>query len=152
MMFSLVSATVLILSTPTGVHAQIFALACDLYSDICDNYSNGVLCHGIGTTLHYDSTSSRGDGDKRRAAIGCGSENHCSRTGTQCDEYPYASTYDGGLGCYPGGFGGALIQSGATRCANGTQNRLHGQALAQFYRNQLHNQDGHAFGLSPRSA
>ncbi|KAF8882261.1 hypothetical protein BD779DRAFT_1787985 [Infundibulicybe gibba] len=147
MLFSLASVVALGFSATTGVHAQVFALACNLYPDICDNYSHGVLCHGIGTTLHYDSTNTQGNGDRRRVAVGCGGGNYCSgRAGIQCDEYPYASTYDGGLGCYPMGFTGAatLIQSGSTRCADGPQNGRHGQALQQFYKNQLNNQNSRA--------
>ncbi|KAF8882279.1 hypothetical protein BD779DRAFT_938275 [Infundibulicybe gibba] len=108
------------LNSATIVRAQVFALACDQYPDVCDNYSNGVLCHGIGTTLHYDANSgTTGNGDRRRTAVGCGSPNFCSGSGLQCDEYPYASTYDGGLGCFPAGFTGPsteLIQSGSTHC------------------------------------
>ncbi|KAF8884819.1 hypothetical protein BD779DRAFT_758849 [Infundibulicybe gibba] len=153
MLFSFVSAAILALSTATGVHAQVFALNCSRYSEICDNHSNGIFCHGIGTTLHYDptSTSSQGNGRRRRTAVGCGGDNYCAgRRSIQCDEYPYASTYDGGLGCYPAGFPGTpntLIQSGVTLCANGSQNGRHGQALGQFYR-VARLQNGGAFGLS----
>lgn len=64
----------------------------------CDNHCNAITCHGMnGIHLHYDATSDVGTGDQRRTAIGCGSNNYCP-SGTDCDEFPYASTYDGGLG------------------------------------------------------
>ncbi|KAI5119317.1 hypothetical protein M0805_000547 [Coniferiporia weirii] len=122
--------------------AQTFSLDCASYPDVCDTYSNVVLCHGFtGNTLHYDATSSNsGLGQKRRNAIGCGANNYCP-TGTDCDEYPYASTFDGGLGCFPAGYTGTgpLANQGGTRCADPSQNRRHGQQLATFYRNVLGN-------------
>jgi len=65
----------------------------------CDNHCNAFTCHDLnGVTLHRDETAGdTGDDDRRRAAIGCGSNNYCP-SGTDCDEFPYASTFDGGLG------------------------------------------------------
>ncbi|KAH8109301.1 hypothetical protein DFH11DRAFT_1548429 [Phellopilus nigrolimitatus] len=131
--------------------AQTFELVCQGntgYPDVCDNHSFAAFCRGITGHLHYDATADSGTGDQRRAAIGCsGAANHCTGTNTQCDEYPYASTYDGGLGCYPDGYNGPdrLIQAGTTRCANGPQNGRHGQAIGQFYSNMLHNNNGQPF-------
>ncbi|KAH8109282.1 hypothetical protein DFH11DRAFT_1813672 [Phellopilus nigrolimitatus] len=130
--------------------AQTFGLVCQGnagYPDVCDTFSFANLCHGISAILHYDATNEV-YGDQRRAAIGCtGRNNQCAGTGTQCDEYPYASTYDGGLGCYPDGYHGQdhLAQSGANRCANGAQNGRHGQAIGRFYANTLHNNNGQRF-------
>ncbi|KAH8109321.1 hypothetical protein DFH11DRAFT_953931 [Phellopilus nigrolimitatus] len=131
------------------VTAQTFGLVCqghDSYPDVCDTFSFANLCHGITNILHYDATSDAGEGPKRRAAIGCTKPaNHCTgQVGIECDEYPYASTYDGGLGCYPDGYRGPdhLAQTGATRCADGEQNGDHGRAIARFYANVLHNTNG----------
>ncbi|KAH8109306.1 hypothetical protein DFH11DRAFT_1548431 [Phellopilus nigrolimitatus] len=80
-----------------------------------------------------------------RLLVALRSSNQCTgRAGVECDEYPYASTYDGGLGCYPDGYNGPdhLAQSGASRCANKHQNGLHGQKLKQFYANTLNNNNG----------
>ncbi|KAH8109300.1 hypothetical protein DFH11DRAFT_1548428 [Phellopilus nigrolimitatus] len=133
------------------VTAQTFSLVCNgdsSYPDVCDTFSFANLCHGITATLHYDATSDANTGQQRRTAVGCtGSANQCAGTDDQCDEYPYASTYDGGLGCYPDGYQGQdqLAQSGATRCANSVQNQRHGQAIGQFYSNVLHNNNGQSF-------
>ncbi|KAH8109307.1 hypothetical protein DFH11DRAFT_1548432 [Phellopilus nigrolimitatus] len=149
--FTIISASLLIAIMIRPAAAQTFELVCQGthgYPDVCDNYSYAVYCAGITGSLHYDATSDAGTGAQRRAAIGCtGAANQCARTGTQCDEYPYASTYDGGLGCYPGGYAGQdhLKQAGTTRCANGPQNGRHGQAIGQFYSNMLHNNNGQAF-------
>jgi hypothetical protein len=128
----------------------LFQLSCGDYPDICDNHCNAFYCHDMnGITLHYDATSDAGEGDKRRTAIGCGSNNYCP-SGTDCDEFPYASTYDGGLGCYPDGYNGGdqLQQSGVTRCADPTQNSRHGNALGQFYRDKnLQNGDPFFVGV-----
>ncbi|KAH8109285.1 hypothetical protein DFH11DRAFT_952761 [Phellopilus nigrolimitatus] len=131
------------------VTAQTFGLVCQGnagYPDVCDNFSFATLCHGISNTLHYDATNDAGEGTQRRAAVGCkGSSNQCKgRAGLDCDEYPYASTYDGGLGCYPDGYKGPdkLAQSGTTRCADGTQNSRHGQAIGVFYKQMLKNVNG----------
>ncbi|KAH8109286.1 hypothetical protein DFH11DRAFT_1710049, partial [Phellopilus nigrolimitatus] len=140
--------SLLVTITTRPVTAQTFGLVCQGnmgYPDVCDTFSFASLCHGITDILHYDATNDSGEGTKRRAAIGCkGTANQCAgHTGIECDEYPYASTYDGGLGCYPGGYRGpALAQSGATRCANGVQNGRHGQAIGQFYDTVLHHNNG----------
>ncbi|KAK7452660.1 hypothetical protein VKT23_012058 [Stygiomarasmius scandens] len=118
----------------------MFQLNCASYPEVCDNHCNAFICHGLsGIALHRDTAASTtGNDDRRRTAIGCGGNNYCSGVG-DCDEYPYASTFDGGLGCYPAGFNGAatsLIQSGTTRCVNPSQNRAHGAELSNFYARQ----------------
>ncbi|KAJ6524366.1 hypothetical protein B0H19DRAFT_1085350 [Mycena capillaripes] len=93
-----------------------------------------LVCGDYPDVIHYDATSDVGTADQRRTAIGCGSGNYCP-SGTDCDEFPYASTYDGGLGCFPDGYDGGdeLVQIGTTRCADPSQNSRHGNALGQFY-------------------
>ncbi|THH18953.1 hypothetical protein EW146_g2103 [Bondarzewia mesenterica] len=132
------SAVLISLSlVPALVNSQNFGIDCSLYSDVCDTACFAVFCGGVsGHGLHYDPNSGttkprQGSqtttADYRRAAIGCVNSNFCdtSNTGLSCDEFPYASTYDGGLGCFPAGFPGQqseLFQSGVTHCTNAGQN------------------------------
>ncbi|KAL0576509.1 hypothetical protein V5O48_005484 [Marasmius crinis-equi] len=122
-----------------------FNLDCSRYPDVCDNHCNAFSCYGLyNVGIHRDITAAdTGDDNRRRAAVGCGSNNYCP-AGTACDEYPYASTYDGGLGCYPDGYdgGATLIQSGNTRCVDPGQNSAHGADLGNFYtQNNINNGD-----------
>lgn len=127
--------------------AQIpnFVLNCTLYPDVCDNTCNAVYCHGLSQILHYDAQSNTDKPNPnsqvtaagyRRANIACGGNNYCSGTGMDCDEFPYASSFDGGVGCIAArytGPAGDTAHSGTTRCANPSQNRAHGAQLAAFY-------------------
>lgn len=123
-------------------------MASILISNRCDNHCNAFSCYGMaGIVLHRDITADAGTNKERRAAIGCGPNNYCPSS-TDCDEFPYASTYDGGLGvsvlsiagpqgmsacwdqristqCYPDGYDGSdhLQLSGTTRCGDPSQNR-----------------------------
>ncbi|KAJ7671496.1 hypothetical protein DFH06DRAFT_1124701 [Mycena polygramma] len=110
------AAVTALLVTPLSAQVTVtpsFNLVCSDYPDVCDNHCNAFYCHDITSRLHYDATSDVGTGDQRRTAIGCGSGNYCP-SGTDCDEFPYASTYDGGLGI-------VFLHKG------------HGNALGQFY-------------------
>ncbi|EJD35589.1 hypothetical protein AURDEDRAFT_117340 [Auricularia subglabra TFB-10046 SS5] len=118
-----------------------FVMNCTKWPDICDNTCNALYCHNITDLLRYDPNSTtdmpnlpfrRTSADYRRENVGCGANNYCPGT-MDCDEFPYASTFDGGVGCISGGFN--VSQSGTTRCANRSQNRSHGATLAQFFRN-----------------
>jgi hypothetical protein len=66
----------------------------------CNNACFAVNCKGSPTTLNYDSNAAnRGP---RRTASGC-NRSPCSNTryrsfGNACDEYPFASTTQGGAG------------------------------------------------------
>ncbi|KAH8109320.1 hypothetical protein DFH11DRAFT_1628662 [Phellopilus nigrolimitatus] len=137
--FTITSASLLAAIMIPPAVAQTFELVCQGnsgYPDVCDNFSFASSCAGITGFLHYDATSDAGDANLRRAAIGCtGASNQCAGTGTQCDEYPYASTYDGGLGSN---------QSSSSSAAH-RQNAGHGQAIGQFYRNMLQNTNGRSF-------
>ncbi|KAJ7749014.1 hypothetical protein B0H14DRAFT_2536473 [Mycena olivaceomarginata] len=135
----ILSVAAVALSMTETILAQVtvtpsFDLVCGDYPDVCDNHCNAFYCHDITSRIHYDATSDVGTADQRRTAIGCGSGNYCP-SGTDCDEFPYASTYDGGLGCFPDGYDGGdqLVQIGTTRCADPSQNSRHGNALGQFY-------------------
>ncbi|THH10016.1 hypothetical protein EW146_g8509 [Bondarzewia mesenterica] len=105
------SAVLISLSlTPVFVSSQNFGLSCALYPDVCDTTCFAMFCGGVtGHALHYDPnsgttmpnpSSQTTTANYRRAAIGCVNSNHCATntTGLSCDEFPYASTYDGGLG------------------------------------------------------
>ncbi|KAL0576510.1 hypothetical protein V5O48_005485 [Marasmius crinis-equi] len=144
-MFALTVVFVASLATTAFAQAT-FNLDCARYPDVCDNHCNAFSCHGLfNRGLHRDITAAdTGDDNRRRTAIGCGEKNYCP-SGTDCDEYPYASTFDGGLGCYPDGFPGNaadLRQEGTTRCVDPSQNRMHGADLGNFYsQNNINNGD-----------
>ncbi|THV00507.1 hypothetical protein K435DRAFT_794145 [Dendrothele bispora CBS 962.96] len=126
-------ASIALAQTPPPLFQLNFAN----YPDVCDNHCNAFTCHDLNSvTLHRDETAGdTGDDNRRRTAIGCGNNNYCP-SGRDCDEFPYASTFDGGLGCYPDGFtgnAGDLVQSGTTRCVDPGQNSAHGSDLANFY-------------------
>lgn len=143
----MLNSLLLVIAFTAGTLAQIpdFVLNCTLYPDVCDNTCNAVYCHGLSQILHYDAQSNTDMPNPpsmttaagyRRANIGCGSSNYCSGTGLDCDEFPYASTFDGGVGCIAARFTGpaaSIAQSGTTRCATPAQNRAHGAQLAAFY-------------------
>ncbi|KAI0074949.1 hypothetical protein K474DRAFT_1472238 [Panus rudis PR-1116 ss-1] len=135
---------------------ETFMLDCDSYPDVCDNHLNGITCNGLPTKLHYDAKSKDNNKDsKRRAAIGCGSGNYCSGKG-DCDEFPYASTFEGGLSCFSRKEDGYdskdtidhKFLSGVTRCVNPSQNSKHGNALQQFYSKSLKNKNSAALYIS----
>ncbi|KAJ7711328.1 hypothetical protein B0H16DRAFT_1703528 [Mycena metata] len=147
----ILSVAAVALSVTETILAQVivtpsFDLVCGDYPDVCDNHCNAFYCHDITSRIHYDATSDVGTATQRRTAIGCGSGNYCP-SGTDCDEFPYASTYDGGLGCFPDGYDGGdqLVQIGTTLlrthvrslCTTNTSHSLllegHGNALGQFY-------------------
>ncbi|KAL0573162.1 hypothetical protein V5O48_008793 [Marasmius crinis-equi] len=101
-MFALTAAIVASLASTAYAQAT-FTLDCGRYPEVnfasCDNHCNAFTCHGFdNVVLHRDITAAdTGDDNRRRTAIGCGDNNYCP-TGTECDEYPYASTFDGGVG------------------------------------------------------
>ncbi|EJD35585.1 hypothetical protein AURDEDRAFT_130526 [Auricularia subglabra TFB-10046 SS5] len=117
----LVPATVIFITGSLVQAIPDFVLNCALYPDV-PNPNTQTTAAGY-----------------RRANIGCGGSNYCSGTGLDCDKFPYASTFDGGIGCIARRFTGpanAIAQSGTMRCAAPAQNRAHGAQLAAFYRAQ----------------
>ncbi|KAK0536573.1 hypothetical protein OC842_001932 [Tilletia horrida] len=115
---------------------------CRAYPDVCDHhvYANG--CANFRFVLpqngfHRDGNADDSISSKRRRAVGCGGVTNCGDN-SDCDEIPYASTYDGGLGCYgvSAGYKGPqsdLYNRGSHHCVNRSQNRRHGNTVKQFY-------------------
>ncbi|KAK0541039.1 hypothetical protein OC835_000359 [Tilletia horrida] len=121
-------------------------LNCHSYPDVCDHhvYADGCAAADFRFTASQNGFHRDGHGDdsinaKRRRAVGCGGVTNCGDN-MDCDEIPYASTYDGGLGCYgvSAGYQGPqtnLYSRGSHHCVNRSQNRRHGNAVMQFYAN-----------------
>lgn len=91
----IILATVLTLTV-----AQNFDLDCTNALDTCNNMCYAINCKGSPTLLTYDSNNAnRGP---RRTASGCNrtpcTNTHYSSFGNSCDEYPFASTTQGGTG------------------------------------------------------
>jgi len=148
-MLSFTATATLLLATslPVILAQNVFVYDCTIYPDVCDNWANAHFCHGITGPLHLDSVSPDNVKNGRRNAVGCNtSRNYCSGTGGSCDEFPFASTFDGGLGCFPGNLPGfqniAIAQSGTTLCVVPGQNSRHGNRLGTFYRQTLNNVNG----------
>ncbi|KAF9456469.1 hypothetical protein BDZ94DRAFT_1241507 [Collybia nuda] len=131
----------------TQAVAVVFTFDCKKAPGVCDTHCFARSCAGIDWAhkgFHRDALASSRQpkpnskttsNDLRRQAIGCVNSNPCSG-GSTCDELPYASTYDGGLGCVPQGFGGNskdLYQQGVVHCVAGTENQVHGALLNTFY-------------------
>jgi transglutaminase-like putative cysteine protease len=64
--------------------------------------------------------------------------------GTNCDEYPWFSTHQGGPGFYPDGVSLKLV--------NGQQNQAQGRTVGYFYRDCFHYTIGTAFVVRPGSS
>ncbi|RDB17090.1 hypothetical protein Hypma_001928 [Hypsizygus marmoreus] len=121
--FILSAISVLPLLFPLG-GAVTFNLNTNAYPEVTDH-------HCIASTTER----------QRRHAVGCDGVTNCqsASTGRSCDEIPYASTFDGGLGCFARDWtnSGRSINSlyiyGTHRCVNAGQNSAHGSALGTFY-------------------
>ncbi|KAJ8120764.1 hypothetical protein ONZ43_g2611 [Nemania bipapillata] len=107
----------------TAVTAATFEWDCTNSLGTCNNACYAVN-HGLASgVLTYDSdTNNR---NPRRTASGC-NKNPCSNTvykkyGDSCDEYPFASTKEGGTG--------AIL-----RCVDSTDNSSEGGQLGNFYK------------------
>ena len=98
-MFNLRQLTI-ILTTVTLALAQNFDWDCTNSPGPCNNACFAINCKGSPGSLTYDSNAAnRGP---RRTASGC-NRTPCTNTryrsfGNSCDEYPFASTTQGGAG------------------------------------------------------
>lgn len=147
-----VALGVLSLFVPS-TNAVAFGLDSNSYPEVTDHHCIAFYCSGLryfatGTGFHRDTAGNSNTERSRRHAIGCDGVTDCrtSTTGWSCDEIPYASTFDGGLGCFASDWtrSGRSINSlynvGTHRCVNAGQNSAHGQALSTFYaRNNIRN-------------
>ncbi|KAK0547480.1 hypothetical protein OC846_004842 [Tilletia horrida] len=94
---------------------------CTKVPNICSNDCYAIQCAGKPTSLHRDSA----DATYHRTQNACKSPNRCSGNPTDsnsCDEYPYASSAEGGAGA-------------VTRCVPSHENSVQGGTLSSFYTN-----------------
>jgi hypothetical protein len=107
-----------------GVSAQaVFDWDCTNALGTCNNAcfaTNHGLANGV---LTYDADASVRP--QRREDAGCGSWSPCTTTGysnwgDSCDEYPFASTHEGGTGSI-------------LRCVDSSENNSQGGSLSNFY-------------------
>ncbi|KAH7100029.1 hypothetical protein BKA62DRAFT_831331 [Auriculariales sp. MPI-PUGE-AT-0066] len=112
------STLLMIVGLSSGVIARdypVFTLNCADYPDVCDTHCYAIACSGTASNfrdvnryLHYapnadtnfpNPQTSQSESQYRRQAIGCATSG-CTQANSanQCDEFPYASTFDGGLG------------------------------------------------------
>ncbi|SPO25720.1 uncharacterized protein UTRI_03085 [Ustilago trichophora] len=92
---------------------------CTRVPNICSNDCYAIQCAGKPTTLHRDSANA----SINRANTACKSPNRCANNpsdSNSCDEYPYASSKEGGAGS-------------VTRCVPSTENSRQGGTLSSFY-------------------
>lgn len=101
--------------------------------NICGNDFYAINCAGKPTKLNRDSNNA----SAHRDANACASPNRCSGNPTDsnsCDEYPYASSQQGGAGA-------------VTRCVPAHENSVQGGTLSSFYtRSSI--QDGDPYTVS----
>lgn len=120
----------------SAAHAQTFNWNCQNSLGTCQNACFAIVCRSSHTTLTYDANAAnRGP---RRTASGC-NKTPCSDAGlsystfgNSCDEFPFASTQEGGSGA-------------RLRCVDSTENSSEGGQLGAFYRTI---NDGDQFGIA----
>jgi hypothetical protein len=121
----------------SAAHAATFNWNCEKSLGPCQNYCFTAVCRGYaGKDLTYDANAA--NRNPRRTASGC-NKTPCSKSGlnyskfgNSCDEFPFASTHEGGSGA-------------RLRCVDSTENSSEGGQLAAFYRTI---KDGQKFGLT----
>lgn len=117
--FSTLTLTSLVVLSIGGVGAATLTWDCTRVPNICSNDCYAILCAGKPTTLHRDSANASAN----RALTACKSPNRCANNpsdSNSCDEYPYASSQEGGKGS-------------VTRCVPATENSRQGGTLSSFY-------------------
>ncbi|KAL9935426.1 hypothetical protein V8E36_005774 [Tilletia maclaganii] len=111
---------------------------CTKVPNICSNDCYAIQCKSKPTTLHRDSASAT----QHRNENACRSPNRCSGNpddSNSCDEYPYASSAEGGAGA-------------VTRCVPSHENSVQGGTLSSFYtRNSIANGDAYNVGFTSTS-
>jgi uncharacterized protein YuzB (UPF0349 family) len=123
MRFQVLPAVSLVFFGAHVAHAATFEWDCTNSLGTCNNACYAVN-HGLASgTLTYDSDPD--NRDPRRTASGC-NRTPCTNTnynqwGNSCDEYPFASTEEGGTG--------AIL-----RCVDSTENSSEGGQLGNFYK------------------
>ncbi|KII94884.1 hypothetical protein PLICRDRAFT_47919 [Plicaturopsis crispa FD-325 SS-3] len=142
-----VSVAILLFAVHETSAAKVFGLQTGSYPDVADHHCIAWACDGV----RYAETDPNPRGfhratslnfvRNRRHAIGCDGVTQCG-SGRQCDEIPYASTFDGGLGCYASEWTNSgrplsdLYNFGTHRCVSSHDNGAHGSAVSTFYSQQ----------------
>ncbi|SAM82111.1 uncharacterized protein UBRO_04400 [Ustilago bromivora] len=114
-------AALAMLGLASGAQAATLIWDCTRVPNICSNDCYAIQCAGKPTRLHRDSANA----SINRANTACRSPNRCAgkpADSNSCDEYPYASSQEGGAGS-------------ATRCVPSTENSRQGGTLSSFYTN-----------------
>ncbi|KAJ9479018.1 hypothetical protein PHBOTO_002492 [Pseudozyma hubeiensis] len=130
---SLVTALALLSLTTSSTLAATLTWDCTRVPNICSNDCYAIQCASKPTTLHRDSANASAN----RAETACKSPNRCSGNpddSNSCDEYPYASSQEGGAGS-------------VTRCVPSTENSRQGGTLSSFYTNN-DIEDGDAYNVA----
>lgn len=127
------SLTLIALTLLHPTSAATLTWDCTRIPNICSNDCFAIQCASHPTTLHRDSASA----STHRAATACKSPNRCANNpsdSNSCDEYPYASSQEGGAGS-------------VTRCVPATENSRQGGTLSSFYTNNAI-EDGDAYNVA----
>ncbi|EST05430.1 hypothetical protein PSEUBRA_005107 [Kalmanozyma brasiliensis GHG001] len=133
MRLSWILAGIALLGMASTAQAATLTWDCTRIPNICSNDCFAINCAGKPTTLHRDSANA----STNRAKTACKSPNRCANgpsDANSCDEYPYASSQEGGAGS-------------VTRCVPSTENSRQGGTLSSFYTNNGI-EDGDAYNLA----
>ncbi|PWN34487.1 uncharacterized protein FA14DRAFT_132103 [Meira miltonrushii] len=134
-MVTIRSFTLLALAFASSSLAATVTFDCTKVPNICANDFYAINCVGKPTQLNRDSD----DATAHRAANACRSPNRCSGnddSSNSCDEYPYASSQQGGKGA-------------VTRCVPAHENSVQGGVISSFYsRNSVENGDAYNVAFS----
>jgi RHS repeat-associated protein len=113
------------------------------YTEVGQHIHDAQFLLGKPMLLHYDGIN---DHDKKRRRLTRTSPNckpHLRQAGQECDEYPYASTWEGGK-----------TNGASTRLVAGIDNSIHGGMLGSFYEGGFTNHwnrsiqiNGHPFAV-----
>ena len=118
---TMIARTLLLIALLGSASAATLTWDCTRIPNICSNDCYAIQCASKPTTLHRDSANA----SINRAETACKSPNRCANNASDsnsCDEYPYASSAEGGAGS-------------VTRCVPSTENSRQGGTLSSFYTN-----------------
>jgi hypothetical protein len=129
---------IMLLNLSPIVHAQIFGWNCANTPNACNNACYAIQCGNNPLAVFTRGPAGPANALLQRKRSGCASH-PCSAlnwaaAGTQCDEFPFASTAEGGSGAY-------------LRCIPGPEGNSQGGQLANFYRGSG-TVPGQQFGLT----
>ncbi|PWN44862.1 hypothetical protein IE81DRAFT_320832 [Ceraceosorus guamensis] len=129
----LLSLSAFVLAAASAASAATVTFDCSKVPNICSNDCYALKCAGKPSTLHRNSAAATDN----RNHNACKSPNRCSGNpddSNSCDEYPYASTSEGGAGA-------------VTRCVPAHENSVQGGTLSSFY-TRSNVQQGDAYNVA----